>query len=61
MKLVAKIVLVLVVLLVLVVAAVAFYLDAIAKGAIETACETSGLSRSRLYSLLKKYGISKAD
>ena len=36
MKLVAKIVLVLVVLLVLVVAGVAFYLDAIAKGAIET-------------------------
>jgi two-component system NtrC family response regulator len=30
------------------------------KGDIQEACRTSGLSRSRLYSLLKKYGISAA-
>jgi two-component system NtrC family response regulator len=30
------------------------------KGDIQRACHTSGLSRSRLYSLLKKYGISTA-
>jgi two-component system NtrC family response regulator len=29
-------------------------------GDIQRACQTSGLSRSRLYSLLKKYGISSA-
>jgi two-component system NtrC family response regulator len=30
------------------------------RGDIQLACQTSGLSRSRLYSLLKKYGISTA-